>query len=137
MSKSEQNARPLRVGEAMRHALARIFEHGLHDPALAEVVLTVTEVRVSPDLKNATAYVVPLAGQHTADVMAGLKRAEGYLRREVAQAVKLRYAPALHFALDTSFEHASRIDTLLRQPEVVRDLAAPAKPPRKKGRDAD
>lgn len=131
MAKSEQSPRALRVGEEMRHALARIFEHGLHDPALAAVALTVTEVRVSPDLKNATAFVVPLGGSHAAEIMAGLKRAEGYLRREIAQAVKLRYTPKLHFALDTSFEHASQIDALLRQPEVARDLA-PAKPARKK-----
>ncbi len=123
MARSPQNPRPLRVGEEMRHALARVFEHGLHDPALAEVALTVTEVRVSPDLRNATAYVLPLGGAQAEEVMAGLKRAERYLRREVAQAVKLRYAPALHFALDTSFEHASQIDALLRRPEVARDLA--------------
>ena len=131
MSKSEQSSRPLRVGEAMRHALARIFEHGLHDPALTGVALTVTEVRVSPDLKNATAYIVPLGGVHAAEAMAGLQRAAGYLRREIAQAVKLRYAPALHFALDTSFEHASNIDALLRRPEVARDLA-PARPEKRK-----
>jgi len=134
MAKSGQNPRSLRVGEEMRHALARIFEHGLHDPALAEVALTVTEVRVSPDLKNATAFIVPLGGSHAADVMAGLKRAEGYLRRALAQAVKLRYAPALHFTLDTSFEHASQIDELLRRPEVARDLG-PAEPARKKTGD--
>jgi len=136
MSKSEQSSRPLRIGEEMRHALARIFEHGLHDPALAEIALTVTEVRVTPDLKNATAYIVPLGGAHAPEVMAGLKRAEGYLRHELARAVKLRYAPALHFALDTSFEHASEIDALLRRPEVARDLAPPAKPARKKPGDA-
>lgn len=135
MAKSEQSPRSLRVGEEMRHALARIFEHGLHDPALAEVALTVTEVRVSPDLKNATAFIVPLGGSHAADVMAGLKRAEGYLRRELAHIIKLRHTPALHFALDTSFEHASQIDALLRRPEVARDLG-PAKPARKKSGDA-
>ena len=136
MAKSGQSPRALRVGEEMRHALARILEHGLHDPALAEVALTVTEVRVSPDLKNATAFVAPLGGSHAAEVMAGLKRAEGYLRRELARTVKLRYAPALHFALDTSFEHASHIDALLRRPEVARDLG-PVKKERKKTGDAD
>ena len=135
MTKSGQSPRALRVGEEMRHALARILEHGLHDPALAEVALTVTEVRVSPDLKNATAFIVPLGGGHAVEVMAGLKRAEGYLRRALAHAVKLRYAPALHFALDTSFEHASHIDALLRQPEVARDLG-PVTPARKKTGDA-
>ncbi|MDE2227521.1 MAG: 30S ribosome-binding factor RbfA [Alphaproteobacteria bacterium] len=135
MPKHEQSPRALRIGEEMRHALARIFEHGLHDPALMDVTVTVTEVRVTPDLKNATAFVMPLAGAHMPEVIAGLKRAEGYLRREVAQAMKLRYAPALHFALDTSFEHASQIDALLRRPEVARDLGPP-RPPRNKTRDA-
>lgn len=137
MPKHEKNPRPLRVGEAMRHVLARIFEHGLRDPALADVALTITEVRVSPDLKNATAFVMPLAGAHASEVMAGLARAEGYLRREVARVVKLRYAPALHFALDTSFEHASQIDALLRRPEVARDLGRAVKPKHKKSRSAD
>ena len=136
MTNSGQSPRSLRVGEEMRHALARIFEHGLHDPALAGVALTITEVRVSPDLKHATVFVVPLGGGHTAEVMAGLKRAEGYLRRELAQAVKLRYAPALHFTLDTSFEHATQIDALLRRPEVARDLG-PVKKAHKKTGDAD
>ena len=125
MPRHEQSARPLRVGEAIRHALARIFEHGLRDPDLAEVTLTVTEVRVSPDLKNATAYIVPLGGAHAETVMAGLKRAEGFLRREVAREVELRYAPALHFLLDTSFEHASAINALLHSPDVARDLSIP------------
>jgi ribosome-binding factor A len=111
------------VGEELRHALAHIFEQGrLHDPALAGVALTVTEVRVSPDLKNATAYVMPLAGAHAGEAMEALKRASGFLRRELAQAVKLRIVPTIGFALDTSFEHASRIDALLHRPEVARDL---------------
>jgi len=111
------------VGEELRHVLAHIFEQGrLHDPALAGLALTVTEVRVSPDLKNATAYVMPLAGAHAGEAMEALKRASGFLRRELAQAVKLRIVPTIGFALDTSFEHASRIDALLHRPEVARDL---------------
>lgn len=121
---SAPGPRPLRVGEELRHALAHIFEQGrLHDPALAGLALTVTEVRVSPDLKNATAYVMPLAGAHAGEAMEALKRASGFLRRELAQAVKLRIVPTIGFALDTSFEHASRIDALLHRPEVARDLA--------------
>jgi ribosome-binding factor A len=113
------------VGEELRHALAHIFEQGrLHDPALAGLALTVTEVRVSPDLKNATAYVMPLAGAHAGEAMEALKRASGFLRRELAQAIKLRIVPTIGFALDTSFEHASRIDALLHRPEVARDLAS-------------
>ena len=92
--------RPLRVGEELRHALAHIFEQGrLHDPALAGLALTVTEVRVSPDLKNATAYVMPLAGAHAGEAMEALKRASGFLRRELAQAVKLRVVPTIGFEI--------------------------------------
>ncbi len=117
--------RQLRVGEEMRHALARIFERGeLRDPALHEAPLTVTEVRVAPDLKRATAYVMPLGGRNAAEIMAGLKRGAGHLRRLVAQEVKLRVAPQISFALDQSFDEASRIDALLRRDDVVRDLGA-------------
>jgi len=122
-----QSQRPLRVGEALRHALARIFERGeLRDPALAGMAVTVSEVRVSPDLKNATAYVMPLAGSNVEDVMAGLARSAPYLRRALAREVKLRHAPAIDFTLDTAFEHASRISALLHRPEVERDLGEPA-----------
>jgi ribosome-binding factor A len=120
---SEQSQRQLRVGEELRHVLARLFERGtLRDPALTGIVITVTEVRVSPDLKHATAFIMPLGGAKIADVLAGLTRSAGFLRREVAQEVRLRLAPELSFAADTSFEHASRIDALLRRPEVERDL---------------
>lgn len=116
--------RRLRVGEEMRHALAHLFQRGaLRDPALQDVNLTVTEVRVSPDLKHATAFVMPLGGRNAADAVAGLRRGAAYLRREVARAVKLRVAPMLAFELDASFDHASRVEALLQRPEVARDLA--------------
>lgn len=119
----EQSQRQLRVGEALRHALARVFERGaLRDPALTGVAVTVTEVRVSPDLKQATAFVMPLGGEKLADVLAGLGRSAGFLRREIAKDVKLRHAPELDFEADNRFDHASRIDALLRRPEVERDL---------------
>ena len=135
-AKSRPNTAPsqrqLRVGEEMRHALARIFERGeLHDPALHEAPLTVTEVRVAPDLKRATAYVMPLGGRNAAEIMAGLKRGAGHLRRLVAQEVKLRIAPELFFALDRSFDEAGRIEALLRRDDVARDLAADATPAEK------
>jgi ribosome-binding factor A len=118
--------RALRVGEELRHALARIFERGeLKDPDLAGVALTVTEVRMAPDLKNATAFVMPLAGVNAAQVLAALRRSAPYLRRSVAESVRLRYAPALVFELDSAFDHARHIDALLRRPEVERDLTAP------------
>jgi ribosome-binding factor A len=120
---SEPSQRQLRVGEAIRHALARQFERGtLRDPDLTGAAITVTEVRVSPDLKHATAFVMPLGGAKLADVLTGLTRSAGFLRREVAREVRLRHAPELIFAADASFDHASRIDRLLHRPEVERDL---------------
>jgi ribosome-binding factor A len=119
----EPSQRQLRVGEELRHALARILQRGeLRDPALQEAI-TVTEVRVSPDLKNAVAYVMPLGGKHRAEVAAALMRSAGFLRGQIAREVPLRYTPVLSFALDTSFDHASRINELLHRPEVERDLA--------------
>ena len=118
--------RQLRVGEELRHALARVLERGdLRDPALQNAAVTVTEVRVSPDLKNATAYVMPLGGRHAEEILTALRRSSGYLRGVLAREVELRYAPSLAFALDTSFDHASRIDALLHRPEVARDLKPP------------
>lgn len=130
MQKHQRNREPsqrqLRVGEELRHALARILQRGeLRDPALQEAI-TVTEVRVSPDLKNATAYVMPLGGRHRAEVVAALTRSAGFLRGQIAREVPLRYTPVLSFALDTSFDHASRINELLHRPEVERDLAPEA-----------
>lgn len=128
MSKGQARApsqRQLKVGEELRHALAWMLERGeIHDPAVAETLLTVTEVSVSPDLKNATAYVVPLGGGDAdmKDVLAGLRRAAPFLRKRMAERVRLRYAPKLSFSADTSFDNAGRIDTLLHRPEVARDL---------------
>jgi ribosome-binding factor A len=115
--------RQLRVGEEMRHVLAHLFQRGtLRDPALQDFNLTVTEVRVSPDLKHATAFVMPLGGRNAAEAIAGLRRGAAYLRMEVARAVKLRVAPTLAFELDASFDHASKVGALLHRPDVARDL---------------
>ena len=117
--------RPLRVGEELRHALARLFERGeLHDPDLAETTVTVTEVHVSPDLRRAIAFVMPLGGRRQAEVMAALRRSAPYLRRVIARSVTLRLVPDLAFELDTAFGHASRLNAVLHKPEVERDLAA-------------
>jgi ribosome-binding factor A len=119
----EPSQRQLRVGEELRHALSRILQRGaLRDPALQGVAVTVTEVRISPDLKNATAYVMPLGGVGREAVLEGLARSAGYLRGQIAREVPLRFTPGLAFALDTSFDHASRINELLHRPEVERDL---------------
>lgn len=127
----EPTQRQLRVGEELRHALARILQRGeLRDPALQHVAVTVTEIRVSPDLRNATAYVMPLGGQHSAEVIAVLTRSAGFLRGLLAREVPLRFAPSLAFALDTSFDHASRINELLHRPDVERDLTADEEPPK-------
>lgn len=115
--------RQLRVGEELRHALAWIIERGeLRDPSLAGTAVTVTEVRVSPDLRQATVFVMPLGGDAQDAVLAALARARGYLRRQTARSVKLRYVPDLTFRIDHSFEEADRITRALRQPQVARDL---------------
>ena len=128
MSKGESKApsqRQLRVGEELRHALAWILERGeLRDPGLSGLTVTVTEVRISPDLRNATAFVMPLGGgDSTADVVEALNRAEPFVRRLIAKAVKLKYLPGLNFIADPSFDEAGRINDLLADPTVARDLA--------------
>lgn len=127
MSRSKApSQRQLRVGEEIRHALSAVFMRGeIRDPVLANMSLTVTEVRASPDLRNATAFVVPLGGQATADradVLKALKRVAPFLRGQVGKAIHLKFTPALSFQYDDSFEEASHIDDLLRSPEVARDL---------------
>jgi ribosome-binding factor A len=120
---SAPSQRQLRVGEELRHVVAAIIARGnIRDPELENQSITVTEVRVSPDLRNATVIVVPLGGADMDRVVAALQRAAPYLRREVAREVTLRNTPALTFAPDLSFDEAARIDDLLRRPAVARDL---------------
>ena len=115
--------RQLRVGEEIRHALVRILSSGrLHDPDLAGASVTVTEVRVSPDLKAATAYVTPFAGGEAQSVVAALQRAAGFLQRELAGEIELRVLPRLSFAHDARFEQAGAIERILADPKVARDL---------------
>ena len=128
MSKGRRKApsqRQLRVGEELRHALTQVLERReLNDPAVQDTLITVTEVRVSPDLKNATAFVVPLGGSSDdlERVLKGLSRAVPYLRRILAEKVPLRHAPLLRFSADTTFDDAGHIESLLRDPAVARDL---------------
>src|SRR5437870_9679711 len=118
--------RQLRVGEELRHVLAQLLRPGeLRDPALRDASVTVTEVRVSPDLRNATAFVMPFAGANADQVMAGLKRSAVFLKGRVARMVELRQVPNIVFALDDAFDNAARIAALLARPEVERDLHAP------------
>lgn len=119
------STRPLRVGEEIRHVLASILGRGeLRDPALAGQSITVSEVRVAPDLMHATVFVTPLGGGDMARVVAALNRASPFLRGQVAKAVQLRRAPELDFTPDTSFDDAHRIEEALRHPAVRRDVKA-------------
>ena len=107
----------------MRHALSEILrEHHLADPDLAGKIITVTEVRISPDLRNATAFVLPLGGTETEKTVQALNRAGGYFRGELGRAVKMQFTPTIRFRADETFEEASRIEKLLHDPAVVRDL---------------
>ena len=128
MSKGRAKApsqRQLQVGEELRHILAQVLDRAeLHDPAVQDTPITVTEVRASPDLKSATAFVVPLGGDAavTDRVLEGLNRAEPFLRRILAEKVRLRHTPRIKFLADNSFEEARHIEGLLREPAVARDL---------------
>jgi len=110
----ERSQRQLRVGELLRHALVAVLENdSIRDPDLAGVSVTITEVRVSPDLRNATAFVVPFGGGDMVAVVGALRRAAPYLRRLLAGRVEIKRLPALSFEADTSFDEAQRIETLL------------------------
>ena len=115
--------RQLRVAEEIRHVLAGVFARGeIRDPDLAGVTLTVTEVRLSPDLRHATAFVTRLGRPDVAEKLPALHRAAPFLRRELASALRLRYAPQVSFQADTSLDYAMHVDALLHRPEVRRDL---------------
>ena len=115
--------RQLRVGEELRHLLAELLRPGeLRDPALREANVTVTEVRLSPDLRNATAFVMPLGGEKADEIMAGLRRSAPFLKARLARMVELRHVPNIAFAFDNAFDSAARISALLASPAVERDL---------------
>jgi ribosome-binding factor A len=115
--------RMLRVGELVRHALADIFARGeIEDEALVGSVVTVPEVRMTPDLKLANAYVMPLGGTHADEIVAVLNRHAKFIRGRIAPRINMKYAPEVRFYVDDTFDEASRIDTLLRSDRVKRDL---------------
>ena len=115
--------RQLRVGEEIRHVLSAVFLRGeFRDPELASEHVTVTEVRVSPDLRNATAFVARLGRTDIDALLPALKRAAPYLRALVAHEMRLRVAPNLSFQPDTTLDYAMHIDALMKAPEVARDL---------------
>src|SRR3954447_2007241 len=115
--------RQQRVAELVRHALAEVLSRGdLQDGVLTKNVITIPEVRMSPDLKLATAYVMPLGGKDEDAVIRALEKNRKVLRQEVARRVNLKFAPDLRFRRDESFEEAARIDALLRSEKVRRDI---------------
>ena len=120
-----RSVRLLRVGEQVRHILSELLQRGeVHDETLAKHLVSVTEVRMSPDLRHATAFVKPLLGKDEDVVLKALRTNTAFFQREVAARVRTKYAAKLKFLPDESFDEGTRIDTLLRKPEVARDLGA-------------
>ena len=128
MKKLARSGRPpsqrqLKAGEVIRHALVHALQRGdVHDPDLETVSITVSEVRVSPDLKHAIAFVMPLMGQNKDNVLAGLRRSRNYIRGIIAKATTWKFVPDIDFELDRSFEQSDKVDQLLRSQRVRRDL---------------
>jgi len=117
--------RQLRVGEALRHALAEVLrENDIRDPVLAGVSITITQVKPSPDMRYATVYCEPLGGENAQDVIAALNRHKGFLRGEMGHRIATKFTPDLRFVEDQSFAEALKIETILRSPEVQRDIHA-------------
>ena len=119
----ERSVRTLRVGEQVRHILSEILQRGdVHDETLASHLVSITEVRMSPDLRHATVFVKPLLGKDEEEVLKALRTNTAYLQREVAHRVKMKYAARLKFLADESFDEGSHIDRLLRSDHVSQDL---------------
>lgn len=119
----DQSVRLLKVGERVRHILSELLARGeVHDDVLTAVTVSVTEVRMSPDLRNARVYVKPLLGEDEGTVLKALRTNTAFFQREVAQRLGLKFAPKLQFRADESFDEASRIEQLLDDPKVRRDI---------------
>lgn len=130
MPKRSRNASPaapsqrqLRVGELIRHSLAEMLSRGeIHDEVIAAHVITIPEVRLSPDLKLATVYLMPLGGEDRQPVLEAFNRHRRFIRGEIAHKINLKFAPDIRFSIDETYDEATRIDKLLSSPEVRRDL---------------
>jgi ribosome-binding factor A len=117
--------RQLRVGEALRHALADVLrENEIRDPDLAGVSVTITQVKPSPDMRYATVYCEPLGGSRAREVIAALNRHKGFLRGEMGHRIAMKFTPDLRFVEDQSFAEAQKIETILKSPDVQRDIHA-------------
>jgi len=135
-SSAAPGQRQLRVGEEIRHALSEIIARDhLDDPDLHGKIVTVTQVSVSPDLRNATAFVTPFGGGQSEKLVAALNRATGYFRRELTRMVRLQFSPSIRFRPDETFERVSRIEKLLHDPVVARDLRPADSPAVSSGAD--
>ncbi|MEW4467275.1 30S ribosome-binding factor RbfA [Parasphingorhabdus sp. JC815] len=118
-----RSVRLLRVGEQIRHILSELLMRGeVHDDVLTSHSVSVTEVRMSPDLRHATVFIKPLLGANEADVLKALKTNTAFFQKEVAKRVKMKYAARLKFLVDESFDEAQHIEKLLRHPKVAQDL---------------
>lgn len=122
---SEQHSvRVLKVGERVRHILSELLaRQEVHDERVSAANIAVTEVRMTPDLRNATVYVKSLLGKDESEIVTALRQNTAYLQREVAKRLGLKFAPKLKFRTDESFDEADRIERLLRDPKVARDLS--------------
>jgi ribosome-binding factor A len=119
----QQSVRVLKVGERVRHILSELLARGeAHDETLTAHAVSVTEVRMTPDLRNAAAYVKPLLGEDETAVLKALRTNTAFFQREVAKRLGLKFAPKLQFRSDESFDEADRIEKLLSDARVVRDL---------------
>ena len=119
----QQSVRVLKVGERVRHILSELLaRQEVHDDTLSAHAVSVTEVRMTPDLRTAAAYVKPLLGADEDDVVKALRRNTAFFQREVAKRLGLKFAPKLQFRPDESFDEADRIEKLLTDPRVARDL---------------
>ncbi|MEO8926623.1 MAG: 30S ribosome-binding factor RbfA [Caulobacteraceae bacterium] len=124
-SKAGPSQRQLRAGELVRHALVEIMRvEDFADPALADVSVTLSQVKVSPDLKHAICFVEPLGGVHAVEVVAGLNRAQGLLRGKLGHAIEMKFTPTLKFIHDDSFDAATAMNRLLDDPRVRQDIEA-------------
>ena len=122
---SGPSQRQLRVGEALRHALAEVLSRNeIRDPDLDGVSVTITQIKPSPDMRYATVYCEPLGGQNAKQIVAALNRHKGFLRGEMGHRITMKFTPELRFVEDESFAEALKIETILKSPEVQRDLTA-------------
>jgi ribosome-binding factor A len=125
-SGGEPSQRMLRVAELIRHALSELLSRGdVLDPVLETHVVTIPSVRMSPDLKLATIFVMPLGGQDVTEVIAALDHHKKFLRSEIARRVNLKFAPDIRFRQDAGFEASAKVDAILNSPKVKQDLAGP------------